>query len=76
MLSSLSLMIYLQFLRIYATALRCLFGSCGYCGKEQNKCIFFEKVAIFRHFSGRFVIFNIEVNKLEIRKISPILTLF
>ena len=33
---------------------------------------FFEKkLAIFRDFSGRFVIFNIEVNKLEIRKISP-----
>ena len=37
---------------------------------------FFEKkLADFHHFSGRFVIFNIEVNKLEIRKISPISSL-
>lgn len=38
---------------------------------------FFEKkLADFHHFSGRFVIFNIEVNKLEIRKISPISNMF
>lgn len=34
--------------------------------------VFFEIIAFFRDFSVRFVIFNIEVNKLEIRKISPI----
>ena len=34
---------------------------------------FFEKkLAIFHHFSVRFVIFNIKVNELEIRKITPI----
>lgn len=38
--------------------------------------VFFEIIAFFRDFSVRFVIFNIEVNKLEIRKISPISTLF
>lgn len=32
---------------------------------------FFEKkLADFHHFSGRFVIFNIEVNELDIRKIN------
>ena len=41
--------------------------------RSKISAFFLKKVAIFRHFSGRFVIFNIEVNKLEIRKISPIL---
>ena len=38
---------------------------------------FFEKkLADFHHFSGRFVIFNIEVNELDIRKINQKKTYF
>ena len=38
--------------------------------RVKINAFFWKKLADFHHFSGRFVIFNIGVNKLDIRKIN------